>query len=469
MDLPIELIELICSYANVSNLRILCRLCKIYNGLATKYIELSKLYGPKCLHGYHLSVLAPEGYQQYYCMEKFTIELGFDDYFIPNAFYVEHNNAICSVFAYLGQFDLLIQAVSKKCIVTSDTLTCATKTGRIDILEYCRGFQPFAWSNLRRVSVCAAECGHLHILEYIDTINNDIIERDILSVATKHGHLNIVRWVITRNNYLSNKCCRKAAKYGHVHILEWAKSNNYNTFVGETAGYYGQVGVLQWLLDNEYQLHTYDVAAIKMKHHNVIRWMLNTFGSSVIDRIKTIAIDYDKKFVFQILLEYNYVPDESVFHLATEKQAMCIIKWMIKQKLLTKPINFDEKFRPVAQLLLENDLLCLNALTCLKLIKLNLTLCIDKINFTQKLSYHFIVSKSSIVKCEYNTEARNSQQKLICLDEFGQIETVNLDDSDSDCKCWWYLLALTETKSTDMLIKLKACVHHSMYMCKYTS
>lgn len=246
MELPIELSELICTYLYVTDVRILARLCKSFTSWAKRQID-KKIFSnkPECFHDY----------LQYRCVEKFTIELAFDQYPIPESFYIKTNKVICSVHAYLGNLPLLRQAVSKGCNITENTFICAVESGQIDILKYCcTKFGEPSESTLDEMIKKAVICGYNRMLDYFFLDES---------------------WEIT------------------VQLGYW------QTRIGFYAAEYDRSDALQWMVDSGYGLDEFIFTyAIENKKYSVIRWGLKNF-----DKMTQLAIACDDPVVLQMINE----------------------------------------------------------------------------------------------------------------------------------------------------------------------
>ena len=274
MDIPAEIVDLICSFASVSSIRIFRRLCVRFNQLCGKHVE-KRFYDKPIFF---------VGYLQRHCMGKFTVELGLDDYAIPNSFYVPNNKIICSVLAYIGKLDLLKKAVLNGCDMPSNTPVCAAMNGHLDIVEYCDvlGFN----NELNNIFQAAAKHGHVNILDYLKKYHDYSYSfyENIVEAAMKNGHLNVLQWVVAQKNLTAQDfqiISINASRYGHIHILQWILDYGYK------------------LNENHYKI------AIKNDQVDAIRWILNTFENYPVDLMQ-LTIKYDKPNVLQLLTEHGF-------------------------------------------------------------------------------------------------------------------------------------------------------------------
>lgn len=81
----------------------------------------------------------------------------------------------------------------------------------------------------------------------------------ILYIASRGGHLHVVKWAVSKHSsYDLCKSLKICAELGHVHIIEWAFARSipipYNVIL--TAAKFGQMNVMKWILKTyKYTLH----------------------------------------------------------------------------------------------------------------------------------------------------------------------------------------------------------------------
>lgn len=430
--LPKELFNLICSFTPLSGIRLLAQTCKLFNRFAIGQIPKKSFYK------------LPDQFQKFmhiHSMEKFTIELAFDQYVIPEKYYIQSNKVLTQILAYFGDLDRLKVAKSIGCRICFDTLSVSVTSGNIDVLKYCIKNNVFTIQShscvvCETVSFSATERGHINILKYL------------------HKKEYVMKW---------HKISDLAAKFNHLDILKWSHEFTFgeqNWF--RIAVDHASIDVLQWIVDNDLHIDWpyLEKESGRSTDLRLVKWALK--NSDVrIDKIAISAIDSDNAGVMKILLDHGLCTDGLDFI-----GRLKITELFIQRKIFIKPIAFNNFDATYAKLLLEHNLLIIGTEpeTCIKLIKLGF---VDKINFKpiQRPRYHFnLVDGGWIKKIKYGLGTSDCQ-KLICLDSDGSVQ---LADLGTDCNCFWYLFAaqLTEYPSDSKLLlleKLTNCLIHSKY------
>jgi hypothetical protein len=163
-------------------------------------------------------------------MEKFTFELCYDGYFdmIPMEYLVPNNKIIIGLLAKYGKVELLQIAINNGCEL-----------------------HPM-------ISSWGAEFGHVNVIEFAMQNKCPIDINIICQIATEHGHLEVIKWVV---NHVGNvqpgfglgiglyACC-----IGHLDIVIWLYENKYinkNTIIKQMAKSYKQTAIVEWLDANE--------------------------------------------------------------------------------------------------------------------------------------------------------------------------------------------------------------------------
>lgn len=139
-----------------------------------------------------------------------------------------------------------------------------------EILLYC--------GLLTTTTACAADCGHLHALQWLKR-NGFTLGITACTAAAEGGHLEVLKWLHEQGcpwdkytcttaavhgnlnilQYLrENGCpwdagtCDAAAEGGHLHILQWARANGcpWDENICRTAAWEKHWDVLKWAIDN---------------------------------------------------------------------------------------------------------------------------------------------------------------------------------------------------------------------------
>ena len=77
---------------------------------------------------------------------------------------------------------------------------------------------------MKTVCSCAAEGGHLHILQWARE-NDCPWDKYTCVLAAGGGHLHILQWARENGCPWDEDTCLWAADSGHLHILQWAREN----------------------------------------------------------------------------------------------------------------------------------------------------------------------------------------------------------------------------------------------------
>jgi len=96
------------------------------------------------------------------------------------------------------------------------------------------------------------------------------------SVASKYGHLNILKWLVQRKIRLPPSILREAVKNGYFDILDWLFG--YRIFPGEReanlAAANGRTEVLDWMIQRGFVFPIYAglIEAVRNGHVNMLDW-----------------------------------------------------------------------------------------------------------------------------------------------------------------------------------------------------
>ncbi len=107
---------------------------------------------------------------------------------------------------------------------------------------------------IKKVLLKAAYYGRLDILQWFNFQTKEILSIDIMSMAAKNGHLDVVIWMHDFKNYCSLKSIQYASENGFLEVVKWIYYNchlgkNYITEAMEAAAINGHFGILDWLVN----------------------------------------------------------------------------------------------------------------------------------------------------------------------------------------------------------------------------
>ena len=95
-------------------------------------------------------------------------------------------------------------------------------------------------------------------------------------VAARHGHLELVRWLIQEQGFaMDEKVMGHAAYSGNLDLVRWLRGEgcDWNANACMWAAWRGHLGVLQWLRTNGYPWNTSTCYyAIDKGHVETLRW-----------------------------------------------------------------------------------------------------------------------------------------------------------------------------------------------------
>ncbi len=252
----------------------------------------------------------------YYCMEKFTLELCHDKYFdmIPKSYIVENNYIIGKAlgafydeellyeksnrlidyckYAFVLFIESLIEYNKPNILELAKTNGCnlekickyAAKHGNIYCLEeesiYRRIYYIF---NVREglghkincICLHAAENGHLNILKW--TNENGCFCPDLFTsdIAAKNGHLHILKWFDENGFDWNHNICSNAALGGQLEILKWAREKDFywDESTCANAAKYGHLECLIWAYENGCEWNSSTCAeAARSGHLVILKW-----------------------------------------------------------------------------------------------------------------------------------------------------------------------------------------------------
>ncbi len=229
----------------------------------------------------------------YYCMEKFTLELCHDKYFnmIPKPYIIPNNKIISNALGafYDENFDeninysffdyckypfvlftkSFIESNKPNILELAKTNGCdlnksreyAAKNGNLYYLKWEKDnisndkrIYDITQSSHSNGCICseASEYGHLEILKWAKKNMCHTQELVTLKTIARNGHLHILKWAQEDGLLFDDNICFHAAVGGHLEILKWARENgcNWDKNICSAAASRGNLEVLKWARGN---------------------------------------------------------------------------------------------------------------------------------------------------------------------------------------------------------------------------
>jgi len=122
------------------------------------------------------------------------------------------------------------------------------KYGLLDVLQYI-----VAKNDCNTYYICrtAAEFGQLHILKWARVCEFPWDELTC-KYAAKYGHLDVLKWAHENGCPWNTLTCTDAVACGHFEIVKWAKLNGcpWDMWTSFNAVRYGHFEILKWVLEN---------------------------------------------------------------------------------------------------------------------------------------------------------------------------------------------------------------------------
>lgn len=152
---------------------------------------------------------------------------------------------------YHGHLDLVIYLHYNQCPRMEDVCGTAARKGHTHVLKWVKD-NTSHWSLY--LTDNAASGGHFETLLWLDkNASNDVIfGPSTLSTAAEHGHLEIVKWLVTVKKIHIHKSCHFAASGGHIEVLQWLKEKGccWDHHILRSAACRGRNEVIRWGLEN---------------------------------------------------------------------------------------------------------------------------------------------------------------------------------------------------------------------------
>lgn len=163
----------------------------------------------------------------------------------------------CVNAAERGNMEILKWAINKGCPVTENVYIKAVIKGRLMMLQWLINNEFIDQRyNCAELLNMAARYGHLNILKWLHTNNTKHIQRityDHLSWLPERITYDQLSWLPEGHRSLYENVCSYAARGGHLQILKWAKSNGYKWCkyeICKDAAYSGNIEMIKWLREH---------------------------------------------------------------------------------------------------------------------------------------------------------------------------------------------------------------------------
>lgn len=150
-----------------------------------------------------------------------------------------------------------------------------TKHGYINIVKWIHG----AGVCLDAVtSIEATLWGHWDILKWMQGLGILVDDRGCLTAgAALGGHFDILKWLREHNYTWGVYVCRNAAAIGDINMLQWLKDNGcpWDEWACYMAVIKGKLGTLKWLIENgcPYDSLTLRLKAMQSHYMDVSKWV----------------------------------------------------------------------------------------------------------------------------------------------------------------------------------------------------
>src|SRR5579872_1237599 len=118
-------------------------------------------------------------------------------------------------------YSVLLPIMHARCTIALITFSQVNKFFHRKVASYARE------NSIRRQIKPAdlATMGYLKLLKEAAKYGKQINYYDVSSIAALYGHLHILKWIKTCDNQvikLNSDICNYGALRGHIHILDWA-------------------------------------------------------------------------------------------------------------------------------------------------------------------------------------------------------------------------------------------------------
>ncbi len=214
-----------------------------------------------------------------YCVEKFTLELCYDEYFdMMPIIYINRKNTIIveALAAFYNIPYLEIEAENNSYSFSNLKHTPRTTIPKpihnMSLLQLAKKNDCYIYN----ICELATIYGNLNVLKW-GKMSGYKLHKKTCQIAAKHGHLEVLKWA-RKIGCQWGDVCLFAAAYGHLDILKWARANgcDWDKMTCVNAAYNGYLEILQWARANGCEWDKYVCKnAIDQGHIHVLNWARN--------------------------------------------------------------------------------------------------------------------------------------------------------------------------------------------------
>lgn len=113
--------------------------------------------------------------------------------------------------------------LDRKCEVDENVEEEAAKIGNIEALKTLRE-RPFFPGFSQNVMIFAAASGCTKVIDFLMEEEGCSLTSDVMCMAAFSGHLNVVRYLRSKQCAWDKRVCWMAAFHGHLEIIKWART-----------------------------------------------------------------------------------------------------------------------------------------------------------------------------------------------------------------------------------------------------
>jgi len=234
----------------------------------------------------------------------------------------------CASAAHAGYFDLVKWIAQVDINVSS----YAGFGGHLQIVEWA-----FQSTIHQKHFNYAALGGHLHILQYYETFGLNL-SVNAASSAALNGHLPALKWLIQRNCPWDARACEYAAYNGHIHVLDYLWSLDPDIikdsyYIADQAAWGGQVQVFEWMKEKHLKINIYPMILIKAAKSGSIeclKW-LRDYGFSLAEHTATAAAEKGHLNTLKWLHANGAKLDKWTFSKSIDSNNPEILDWLLEQ------------------------------------------------------------------------------------------------------------------------------------------
>jgi len=239
--------------------------------LFQKMINDTKFLGSKRYYGF------------YHPLYKYTIELLFDGYMIPDKYLVVKNRVlreyhkIYKILGRRGDLELIIKLFK-------------LNNGHL------------SYNNLLSVSSGAASAGKIHVLEWISIHDN--LPGFMTAYAAKDNQLKTLLWLIDHSRYVGNLTLKYAVENGHMDIIRFLIDNKKYNFnycgVANRAASKGHIDAVTLL----YSIDPHSLNSVWRCNIDVLNFICDNDLCSLISPMRFSCVDVN---VLKLLFENDHL------------------------------------------------------------------------------------------------------------------------------------------------------------------